>query len=191
LFSFAFKSSPLLQPSNSEPSIIHHHFPSPQKPSDRESVYNIYQTHSRINSEGEVWLICIPLQLEEASKGIALIPNLRFINFFFLSFLNIWDHAIPLDSSFGGFYYFSCFSWTTTTSSPTNCILHIKHSATIPVSPCYQSSYCSLALTKPLSFAFLHILRCHMIYAVDLILCLSSLFHSISELHFFSRTTPP
>ncbi|KAL9316284.1 hypothetical protein ACSQ67_017285 [Phaseolus vulgaris] len=132
LFSFAFKSSPLLQPSNSEPSIIHHHFPSPQKPSDRESVYNIYQTHSRINSEGEVWLICIPLQLEEASKGIALIPNLRFINFFFLSFLNIWDHAIPLDSSFGGFYYFSCFSWTTTTSSPTNCILHIKHSATIP-----------------------------------------------------------
>ncbi|KAK7372448.1 hypothetical protein VNO80_05826 [Phaseolus coccineus] len=83
--------------------------------------------------------MCIPLQLEEASKGIALIPNLRFINFSFLSFLNIWDHAIPLDSSFGGFYCFSCFSWTTSNYCIRNhqFLAYKLHSAYEP--QCYNS----------------------------------------------------
>ncbi|WVY89317.1 hypothetical protein V8G54_034831 [Vigna mungo] len=84
---------------------------------------------------------CNPLQLEEASKGIALIPNLRFITFSFSSFFNVWDHAIPLDSSFGGFYCFSCF-WSTISNHTitdkhcswlTNCILHTKDSHTVHV----------------------------------------------------------
>ncbi|XLR30147.1 hypothetical protein S83_058047 [Arachis hypogaea] len=45
----------------------------------------------------------LPLQLEEASKGIALIPNLPSLLLFLIEM--IWDHAIPLDSSFGSFYY--------------------------------------------------------------------------------------
>ncbi|KAG4953331.1 hypothetical protein AAZX31_14G061100 [Glycine max] len=76
----------------------------------------IYVKHQRIKKVKFGYYI--PLQLEEASKGIALIPNFRFINLsfsslvniwdHFSSLLNIWDHAIPLDSSFGGFY---CIQW--------------------------------------------------------------------------------
>ena len=115
---------------------------------------SIYQTHSRIISEAEVLLICI-FHSTATGGGIQrdrIDPKSQIYKF---SLLNIWDHAIPLDSSFGGFYYFSCFSWTTSNCCITNHhILHIKHSAIIPVSPYYQSSYCSLPLTNPISFTF-------------------------------------
>ncbi|BAT81155.1 hypothetical protein VIGAN_03082000, partial [Vigna angularis var. angularis] len=137
LFSFAFKPSPStfnLQPSNSHTpfhdpfTFLHHKILQRQK-------HKVYIKHSQESTKKVDFGYCNPLQLEEASKGIALIPNLRFITFSFSSFFNVWDHAIPLDSSFGGFYCFSWFCWTISNhcSCLTNCILHTQDSNTIHV----------------------------------------------------------